>query len=193
MPDLRRLHRLAPVLVVPALAASLAACGDDDVAARPELPTETPTLWNPCDALDATFVKKQLDVATTEEDGTATAPQCRFVPKKKGDAALELNYQQFPGTLDEFWEQMGEADDADVRTPTIAGADAARIVVSAEKDQLYVTGFVQNGFLFEVVNLVDPAPYDAALAVRGVEATLTALSAHAEKSRAGRQSASPMP
>ena len=65
MPEPRStLRRLAPALVVPALAASLTACGDDEVGAKPELPTETPALWNPCDALDAAFVRKHLGVAT---------------------------------------------------------------------------------------------------------------------------------
>ena len=52
--------------------------------------------------------------------------------------------------------------------------------------------FLEPAWVTRLVNLVDPAPYDRALAVRGVEATLTALSAHAEKSQAGRQSASPL-
>ncbi|HWJ11703.1 MAG TPA: hypothetical protein VNS46_20145 [Nocardioides sp.] len=188
MSDLRA--RLVPLLVVPAL--TLAACGDDEVGAKPARPSETPALWNPCDALDATFVKKQLGASTTEYDGTATAPECRFAPAKdSGEPALTANYQLFSGSLDEFFDGMGQADDADVREPEVAGADAARLVVSAEKEQLYVTGFVQNGALFEVVNLVDPAPYDEARAVRGVTATLAALSAHANENGAGEPAVTP--
>ncbi len=180
MPDLRL---LAPLLAVATLAAG---CGGDDVGAKPDLPSETPALWNPCDALDVAFVKAQLGVVTTKHAGTPTAPECRFAPAKdSGGPALTANYQLFSGTLEEFWKRMGQPEDADVREPRVPGADAARIVVSAEKDQLYVTGFVQNGALFEVVNLVDPRPYDAARAVRAMTATLARLSAHAQEEDAG--------
>lgn len=180
MPDLRP---LAPLLAVAAL---VAGCGNDDVGAKPDLPTETPALWNPCDALDVAFVKAQFGATTTKNAGTPTAPDCRFAPAKgSGQPALSANYQLFSGTLEEFWKRMGQPADADVRDPKVPGADAARIVVSAEKDQLYVTGFVQNGALFEVVNLVDPLPYDEARAVRGVTATLARLSAHAREKDAG--------
>jgi hypothetical protein len=186
MSDLVR--RAAALLVVPAL--TLAACGDDEVGAKPEQPSETPALWNPCDALDVAFVKKHFGATTTENDGTPTSPDCRFAPaESSGEPVLQANYQQYGGTLDELWEQMGQPVKADVREPEVPGADAARIVVSVVKKQLYVTGFVQNGFLFQVVNLVDPAPYDKERDVRGVTATLAALSQHAAKSGAGKESA----
>lgn len=185
------LRRAAALLVVPALA--LAACGEDEVGAKPEQPTETPALWNPCDALDAAFVKQHFGATTTEDDGTPTRPDCRFAPaESSGEPVLQANYQQYGGTLDELWNAMGQPEDADVREPEIAGADAARIVVAVEEGQLYVTGFVQNGFLYQVVNVVDPAPYDEARDVRGVTATLAALSRHAEREGAG-QSASVTP
>ncbi|NHA00887.1 hypothetical protein G5V59_15785 [Nocardioides sp. W3-2-3] len=53
------------------------------------------------------------------------------------------------------------------------------------RTRLYLTGFVQNGALFEVVNLVDPKPYDEQQAVRGMTATLGRLSAHAREKNAG--------
>lgn len=178
--------RRRTTIAVAVLPLVLAGCGGEDVGAKPDLPTETPALWNPCDALDAAFVLKQFGSTTTEHAGTPTVPECRFAPAKdSGEAALTANYQLFGGSLDDFWDQMGQAAGADVREPTIPLADAARIVVDAAKDQLYVTGFVQNGNLFEVVNLVDPAPYDEERAVRGVEATLAELSAHADESGAG--------
>lgn len=180
MPDLRP---LAPLLAVAAL---VAGCGNDDVGAKPDLPSETPALWNPCDALDVAFVKAQFGATTTKYAGTASSPECRFAPAKgSGAPALSANYQLFSGTLEDFWKRMGQPDDADVREPKVPGADAARIVVSAEKDQLYLTGFVQNGALFEVVNLVDPKPYDEQQAVRGMTATLGRLSAHAREKNAG--------
>ncbi|HWJ66876.1 MAG TPA: hypothetical protein VNT31_09375 [Nocardioides sp.] len=182
MPDPRpvRSRLLAATAVVPLTL--LAACGEDEVGAKPDLPSETPALWNPCDALDTAFIKQQFGATTTKHAGSPTSPECRFAPATdSGEPALTANYQLFTGSLDEFFATMGQADDADVRQPTVPGADDARIVVAAEKDQLYVTGFVQNGALFEVVNVVDPAPYDEALIVRGVRATLAALSAHADE------------
>lgn len=164
----------------------LGGCGDDGVGAKPEPPTETPALWNPCDALTTTFVDRQFGATTTKYAGSPTAPECRFAPAEgSGEPALTANYQLFAGTLEEFFDQMGQSEEADVRQPAVPGADDARIVVAAEKDQLYVTGFVQNGALFEVVNVVDPAPYDEARAVRATEATLAALSAHADDNGAG--------
>lgn len=172
--------------VLPALL--LTACGADEVGAKPDLPSEPPPRWNPCDTLDAGFIQKQFGASTTEHNGTPQSPECRFTPKKKsGQPVVTANYQLFGGSLEEFWNAMGQPPDADVRKPTIAGADGSRIVVAGEKEQLYVTGFVQNGNLFEVVNVVDPAPYDAARTVRGMEATLARLSAHADAAGAGVQ------
>ena len=181
--EVARWAALGGVVALPLL---LGGCGGDDVGARPDLPSETPALWNPCDALSTDFVQEHFGATTTKYAGTATAPECRFAPTEgSGEAALTANYTLFSGTLDEFWTQMGQAEDADVRDPEVPGADAARIVVSAQEDQLYVTGFVQNGALFEVVNVVDPAPYDKEKAVRGTRATLEALSAHAAEKDAG--------
>lgn len=184
----RRIPRGAPGVALPLAAlALLTACGGDDrMGARPEAPSETPALWNPCDALTTDFIERELGATTTKYAGKPAAPECRFAPaEESGEPALTANYQLFAGTLEEFFDQMGQPEDADVREPEVPGADAARIVVAAEKDQLYVTGFVQNGPLFEVVNVVDPAPYDEARIVRGTVATLTALSAHAEEKDAG--------
>lgn len=185
------LRRAAALLVVPALA--LAACGDDGTTGtKPEQPTETPALWNPCDALDAAFIKKHFGATATEDDGTPERPDCRFAPEESsGEPVVQANYQQYGGTLDELWTKMGQPEEADVREPRIAGADAARIVVSVEDEQLYVTGFVQNGFLYQLVNVVDPAPFDKERDVRGVTATLAALSKHAVASGAGKASATP--
>ncbi|GAA1514532.1 hypothetical protein [Nocardioides humi] len=185
MPDLRRTTPVAALL--PALTLLLAACGGEEVGAKPELPTETPALWNPCDALDAAFVKEQFGVDATEHAGTPTKPECRFTPvdSASGEAVVTSNYLLFPGSLEDAWKTMGQQPDADVRTPEIAGADDARVVVSATDEQLYVTGFVQNGDLIQQVDVVDPAPYDDGRIVRGVEATLTLLSAHASDSGVG--------
>ena len=164
---------LLPVLL-------LAACGGDEAGAKPELPTETPALWNPCDAIDTAFVKKHFASVTEERNGSPTQPDCRFVPEEEtGDPVVTANYLLFPGKLEEAWESMGQSPDADVREPRIEGADAARIVVAVEKNQLYVTGFVQNADLIQKVDVVDPGPFDKAAVIAGVRATLTALSRHA--------------
>ncbi|TYL55033.1 hypothetical protein FXB39_05410 [Nocardioides sp. BGMRC 2183] len=168
----------------------LSACGDDEASgAKPDLPTETPALWNPCDTLDAAFVQKQFGTDSTEHSGTATEPECRFAPKDpdSGDPAITINYQLFDGDLDQLWETMGQQDSADVRDPRIEGADAARIVVDARKRQLFVTGFVETGDLFQVVNVADPRPYDEDAVIAGVEATLTALAAQANEAGIGGQ------
>lgn len=181
MSDLRRTAPAAALLS--ALALLLAACGGEEVGAKPDLPTETPALWNPCDVLDPAYVKAQFGSETTEHSGTPTKPECRFAPAEgSGEPVVTSNYLLFPGTLDEAWATMGQQPDADVRTPAIDRADDARVVVNAAEDQLYVTGFVQNGNLIQQVDVVDPAPYDARRIVRGVETTLTLLSGHAAES-----------
>jgi hypothetical protein len=178
---------------VAALGVLLAACGGNDVAPKPTLPSSTGALWNPCDVLDTAFVKQEFGVAATKHAGTPTAPECRFTPndQKSGQAAITANYLLFPGTLEDAWKTMGQPAEADVRKPRIAGADDARIVVDATKKQLYVTGFVQNGDLIQKVDIVDPAPYDEKRAVSGATAVLTRLSAHAAKSNAGRGPSAP--
>lgn len=184
MPDPRRTALVAALL--PPLALTLAACGDEKVGAKPDLPSETPALWNPCDVLDAAFVKAEFGIDATEHAGSPTKPECRFTPAEgSGDAVITANYLLFPGTLDQAWKTMGQQADADVRTPEVEGADDARVVVNATKKQLYVTGFVQNGDLIQQVDVVDPAPYDEKRVVRGVQATLTTLSAHAAETGAG--------
>lgn len=163
----------------------LAGCGDD-VAPKPDLPSETPALWNPCDALDPAFIERQFGTVAEEEDGEPTAPVCRFVPEKRtGQPVIEANYLQFSGGLEEAWDTMGQPEDADVDDPDIAGADAARVVVDVVEKQLYVTGFVQNGDLIQSVNVVAPSPYDRERVVAGVEQVLTRLSGRAVEKGAG--------
>jgi hypothetical protein len=162
----------------------LAGCGDGgEVGEKPDLPDETPALWNPCDVLDPAFVEQQFGSVATEEHGTETAPECRFKPdEESGQAVVTSSYTLFSGTLDEAWETMGQPRKAEVTEPEIEGADAARVVVSVVRQQLYVTGFVENGDLIQDVNVVDPAPYDEQQVVAGVQATLTTLSKHAAAS-----------
>ena len=171
-------------LVVGALGVLLlAGCGDDGVGEKPDLPDETPALWNPCDTLDSTFIEQTFGTVAEEDDGEPTAPLCRFAPEEEtGQPLVTANYSLFAGTLDDAWERMNPPDRADVREPTIDGADEVKIVVAVVKKQLYVDGFVQNGDLIQQVEVVAPPPYDQDDIVAGVEKVLTRLSAHAEES-----------
>lgn len=169
--------------VAVALLVLLAGCGSDEPSADPpDLPSETPALWNPCDAIDAAFVMKQFGTDATEENGSPTAPECRFVPvdTEAGDPALEANYQLFTAGLDAAWDQMGISPDADVISPKVRHAEAARIVVSVADEQLLVTGFVENGDLIQSINVVDPAPFAKGRVIAGVQQTLAAFSQLAE-------------
>ena len=177
-------HRLGAALAVGVL--RLGGCGDDDLGPKPDLPSETPALWNPCDAIDADLVQDAFGTVAKEQDGSPTAPECRFAPKESsGQPVVEANYQLFSGGLDAAWDAMGQPEDADVRTPSIPKADDARIVVAVVKQQLYVTGFVQNGDLIQSLNVVDPTPYDEDAVVAGTVRLLTAFSRHADESPIG--------
>lgn len=181
MADPRRATRGLLVAVLPLLA--LAGCGDDPEGEPPDYSEEEVALWNPCDALTAEDIERAFGSAAKEENGTPVQPECRFAPDKKtGQPAVTVSYLLFPGGLEEAWETMGQPEDADVTEPRIAEADAARVVVSVVRQQLYVSGFVQNGDLIQGINLVDPAPYDEQRALLGVRQVLTTLSRHAAES-----------
>lgn len=165
----------------------LGGCGGDDTSSKPPMPSATPPLWNPCDAIDSDLVQDAFGTVAKEQDGTPTQPQCQFSPDEKtGQPVLQANYQQFAGGLEAAWDKMGQPKDADVRKPSIPGADDARLVVSVVKNQLYVTGFVQNGPLIQTLNVVDPAPYDEDRDVTGTERILTAFSRHADDAGVGK-------
>ena len=57
-----------------------------------------------------------------------------------------------------------------------AGADDTRLVVDSDAQQLYVSGFVQNGDLIQTVDAVDPKPYDRRQVVGAVTWALGELS-----------------
>ncbi len=173
------MHRWAALAVL----LLLAGCGGEEVGEKPDLPDETPALWNPCDVLDPELIERAFGSVATEESGTPEAPECRFKPdEESGQAVVTSSYTLFDGTLDEAWDTMGQPERAEVMEPDVEGADAARIVVEVVKKQLYVTGFVENGDLIQNVNVVDPAPYDEEQVLAGVRTVLTALSQHAAES-----------
>jgi len=176
MPD-RRTSAVVLALALPLLAG----CGGDD-GPPPAAPTPTQALWNPCDALDAKGVGQEFGGPVTEEDGTPTSPVCSFTPATEGDPVVDANYQIFPAGLDAAWKTMGRSDTATVTSPKVRGADDTRLVVDSDDDQLYVSGFVQNGDLIHTVDAVDPKPYDRRRLMRAVTWTLGRLSAHARGS-----------
>lgn len=175
-----------PVLALLPLALLLAACGGGG-SAKPAFPSDTPALWNPCDALDPALIHRSFGVQTQEDDGTSSQPNCAFTPvhRKTDKFALNANYQLTPVDLQTLWNSMHLSKKADVRRPSIAQADDARMVVHYTTKLLTITGFVQNGDLFQVVNVVDPAPYATQRDVAGVETVLTELSKHAAQTGAG--------
>ncbi|WP_309650003.1 hypothetical protein [Nocardioides sp.] len=178
------LRRLGSLLGGLGLAATLVACGGEAPATDPAAAVPTTPLWNPCDGLTAEGVGEVLGADVTMDAGRPAAPRCAFTPAEEGGAAVDANYVLFPAGLDEAWDTMGQLDGA-VTNPTIAQADDARMVVNIDGGSLLVTGFVQNDDLIQVVNLVDPAPYDRAVGLRAVRQVMTDLSAHAEDSAFG--------
>lgn len=172
------MHRWAALVVL----LLLAGCGGDELGEKPDLPDETPALWNPCDALDPAFIERTFGTVAEEQNGEPAAPECLFAPAEEGSPAVSANYLLFSGTLDEAWETMDISEDAQSTTPEIDGADGARIVVNTTRKDAGVTGFVANGDLIQSVNVVDPAPYDERQLVAGVRATLILLSQHAVES-----------
>lgn len=177
---MRRPLEAAAVLVAGLTAAGLlAGCGDDGGDPPDFSESEKPVLWNPCDALDPEWIEQEFGVAAAEETGTATEPECRFRPEADGEPVITARYELFIGSLDEAWETMRQPENAVVRSPRITGADDARVVINEGKEQLAITGFVENGDLIQIVNLVDPAPYDAKRDERGVRRMLGVLSEHA--------------
>jgi hypothetical protein len=90
-----------------------------------------------------------------------------------------VTYQLFAGGLDAAWTTMGRIV-GHVSEPRIPGADGARLVVHTGRRAVAVTGFVQNGALIQVVNVVDPRPYDREVAVAAGTLIMRDLSAHAD-------------
>jgi hypothetical protein len=172
-------------LVGLALGLVVAGCSDEEVAPRPELPTTPVPLWNPCDGLAPPDVSRLFATTFTTATGTPEEPRCTFTPEDDGDPALDVNYQQYAGSMDDLFHSFGQVTDGaetQVSDPTVTGADEARVVVDVVDDTLAVTGFVQNGELFQVVNAIDPAPYDRSRMAAGVRALLADLASHAAES-----------
>jgi len=156
----------------------LTACGDED-GPPPAAPSPTEALWNPCDALDTRDVGREFGGRVTKENGTPTRPLCSFTPATRGDPVVDAGYRLFSAGLEAAWETMGRSKTATVTRPKVRGADDTRLVVDSDDDQLYVTGFVQNGDLIQTVDAIDPKPYDRARLERAVTWAMGRLSEHA--------------
>jgi len=177
MPD----RRTAVAALALALLAPLAGCGGDD-GPPPEMPEQTEALWNPCDALDAGEVEREFGGPVTEDDGSPTSPVCRFTPTDEGTPVVDANYQLFDGGLDALFRSFGRSRTATVTRPVVPEADAARLVVDVDHDQLFVSGFVQNGDLIQTVDAIDPRPFDRERVTRAVTWALGELATHASGS-----------
>jgi hypothetical protein len=115
--------------------------------------------WNPCDGLRAATVGRYAGQRMVEQTGTSDQPRCAFTPAATGGPAFDVSYLWFDGGLDAAWDTMGKVRGTvtDIRVP---GADAARLVVHAQRPAVLVTGFVQVGGLVQSVNAVQLRPYD---------------------------------
>ncbi|MBS44591.1 MAG: hypothetical protein CMH83_15790 [Nocardioides sp.] len=196
---MRRNRPLAPVrgagltALAVLVAVGLAGCGggstdDADLGPMPDLPTTTPALWNPCGGLDLDTMDERFGTSFSEATGTDSSPQCTFTPDEDGDVALDLNYSLYPGGLDDMFDTFGAVHDGaatTVATPSVDLADDARLVVDTTDGTLAVTGFVQTGDLVQVVNAIQPEPFDEAGVRRGVVAVLADLAAYADAEGAG--------
>jgi hypothetical protein len=177
MPERGGRRRAAALAGLAGLALTLAGCGDDE-STPPTVDEDPPAVWNPCAGLATPAMERAFGVGFAKEAGEPTAPRCTFTPTEEGGPALDANYMLFPAGLDAAWDSMGTLA-GEVEELDVTGADDARLVVKFAQGSLLVTGFVQNGDLIQMVNLVDPAPHDRAVDVAGVRAVLAALSAHA--------------
>lgn len=165
-----------------------AGCSDDEPTPRTALPTEAPARWNPCDGLDPAAVAESFGTTFSVVTGTDEEPRCSFSPREEGAPALDVNYQLYPGTMAELIDTFGTlAEGARTRVtgPDLASADDARIIVDVSDGTLAVTGLVQNGALVQVVNALDPSPFDRGLMTRGVRTVLAELAVHAGDSGLG--------
>lgn len=178
---MRRTFLLVPVLLA---TAALAGCSGDDPA-DPGDPTGTAApAWNPCSGFDADATAVRLGDYSVRR-GTPDAPTCAFVPQTEGEPTYEVNYQTYPGTLEELFDTFGDAfdDSTAVTAPRVAGTTDARVVVDTSDDEfLNVSGFVRNGVLVQVVNAIAPVPAEQGDVVRAVRALMADLAQGAASS-----------
>lgn len=171
------------LLLVAALAATatVAGCSSDGSTSSSTTPDASDiagVAWSPCDDLSGASVSRLVGAAVKEDGGTADAPRCTFTPVREGGAAYDVSYLWFDGGLDAALDAMG-ATGAQLKKVDVEGADAARLVVSAKKGGVLVTGFVQTDGLVQSVNAAQLAPYDEEQVVAGTKALLGELAKQA--------------
>lgn len=182
---------LALLAAVP-FAVALAGCGsssDTSTAAASTTGTASPTaastaqpVVQPCDAIDTAKLKSVLGYAISKNTGTKADPSCVLTPSVRGGAVFQLNYQWwFKGGLDASWKTMSKSISGKASTVAVPGADAARLVINPTKKAAYITGFVENDALVQVVD-AEALPKDASRLKRAVLAMLAELSAGAPQS-----------
>lgn len=178
----------------PALAAVLvlaAGCSSDDSstvsppdqAASSASAADVPT-WNPCSDLRTGPVSKALGQPVTIDTGRTTDIRCALLPEVEGGPAINVSYQWFDGGLAAAFDQM-RFSGGTVTQPKVAGTDATRLVVRENQEKgLGVSGFIQNGDLIQVLNVVALPPYDRAADTAAALEVLTQLSTNAPASPA---------
>lgn len=191
---MRARHTLGLPGLLLALLLPLAACGgsDGEASARStdgasagasDAGGATPEAWNPCGDLSADRVGTALGADVTLDTGTAEEPRCAFLPVAEGGPTLNVTYLWFDGGLDEVFASMGHVA-GEVTEPRVPGADAARLVVNANRKATLVTGFVQTGGLVETVNAVQLGSSEPRAVVRATRAVLATLAGNAPASEA---------
>jgi len=162
---------------------ALAGCGSSSApSATPSSSTPNEPAVQPCRGLDATAISKALGSGVRINEGSKGDPQCALVPTHKGDPVFRLNYQWwFSGGLDAAFQTMtGDKGRAsDIKVP---GAHAAKLVVQAAPKQFFVSGFVENGNLIQLVNGEALAPYSKPRMLAATRLILAELSKSAPAS-----------
>ena len=165
----------------------LSACGGGGTAADPaggptdSVVTDAPPAWNPCSGIDMADVAQRFGATYTTRLGTPAAPTCTFAPQTDGAALVDVNYQTYPGSLTELLATFGATEvpgRTRVSTVRVRGADDARLITDVSDDTFVVTGFVRTGLLVQIVNVLDPAPYDRAQLLRGTQAVMADVAAN---------------
>ncbi|MFT4083790.1 MAG: hypothetical protein QM638_14505 [Nocardioides sp.] len=185
-PTLIRRAVLPLCAAVLACSGALAACGDgspeDATATASSSGQASEPAYDPCDSLDVAAVSKTLGQRVTMNRGTKKVSRCALLPVAENGPTFGLNYTWFAGGLDAAWKTMN-IKAGTVTKPAVAGADSARLVVQRidkkKRHSYAITGFIQNGELIQDVNLLAPAPYDAAKLRRATLLIMAQLSAGA--------------
>jgi hypothetical protein len=162
------------------VSAALTGCSSGDEPSSTPSPSAPVDVWNPCDGLTAARIGKALGAEVRMDKGSTDAPRCAFLPTEKGGPVTNVTYGLFAGGIDEIWRTMG-VEKGVASHPRVPGADAARLLVKTRHKAAALTGFVQNGDLVQIINVLDPRPYDRASIVAAGVQVMRDLSAHADE------------